>query len=65
MVRDVVNSIRDGKNLVSLRIRDLDAELLLNGHDDLDGIQGVQVQILLEPSTNSNFASIYLHRKEE
>lgn len=33
---------------VCLLVRDLDAELFFNGHNDLDGVQAVQAQVVLE-----------------
>lgn len=33
---------------VGVLVGNLDAELLLNGHDDLDGIQGVETQVVGE-----------------
>lgn len=33
---------------VCLLVRDLDAELFFNGHDDLNSVQAVQAQVVLE-----------------
>lgn len=51
---DISNGIGYRQNLVSLGIRNLNAKLLLEGHHHLHGIQGVQVQIVLELSRRSN-----------
>lgn len=37
-----------GVDGVSVLIGDLDAELLLDGHDDLDGVQAVQAKVIGE-----------------
>jgi hypothetical protein len=33
---------------ISILIRDLNAELLLNSHDDLDGVKGVETEVVGE-----------------
>lgn len=45
---DVGHSVTYREDLVGLGVGDFDAELLLDGHDHLDGVQRVQVQVLLE-----------------
>src|SRR5918993_4823815 len=45
---DVVDGLSDGRDLLSVLVRDLDPELVLELHDQLDEIERVRVQILLE-----------------
>lgn len=45
---DISNRIRYREDLISLRVGDLNAELLFKSHHHLHSIQGVQVQIILE-----------------
>jgi hypothetical protein len=45
---DVGHSVTYREDLVGLGVGDFDAELLLDRHDHLDGVQRVQVQVLLE-----------------
>lgn len=35
-------------NRVGVLVGDLDAEFLLNGHDDFDGIEGVETEVIGE-----------------
>lgn len=35
---------------VGILVGDLDAELLLDGHDDLDGVKGVEAEVVSEVS---------------
>jgi len=46
--RDVVDGLPDGCDLLSVLVRDLDPELVLELHDQLDEVEGVGVQVLLE-----------------
>jgi hypothetical protein len=41
---------RTGVNAVGVLVGDLDAELLLDGHDDLDGIEAVKTEVVGEVS---------------
>lgn len=45
---DVVNSLGSSLDLISILVRDLDRELLLNSHDNLDSVQRVQLEIIVE-----------------
>src|SRR5581483_5409760 len=47
---DVVDSLADGLDLLRVLVRDLDPELVLELHDQLDEVEGVGVEILLEGS---------------
>src|SRR3990172_2142937 len=47
-VLDVLDRGSDGQDLFRLLIGDLQAELLLQGHHQLDGVQGVRAQVLDE-----------------
>src|SRR6478752_7294486 len=46
--RDVVDGLADGRDLLGVLVRDLDPELVLELHDQLDEIERVRVEILLE-----------------
>src|SRR3954471_22993087 len=48
MRRDVVDRLADGRDLLGVLVRDLDPELVLELHDQLDQVERVRVQILLE-----------------
>lgn len=39
---------RTGVDAVGVLVRDLDAELLLDGHDDLDGVEAVEAEVVGE-----------------
>lgn len=41
---------RTGVNGIGVLVGDLDAELLLDGHDDLDGIEAVKTEVVGEVS---------------
>jgi len=45
---DVVNSLGSSLDLVSILVGDLDRELLLDSHDNLDGVQRVQLEVAVE-----------------
>src|SRR5215211_6914387 len=45
---DVVDGLPDGGDLLRVLVRDLDPELVLELHDQLDEIERVRVQVLLE-----------------
>jgi hypothetical protein len=38
-------TLRNSRNLVRLGVGDLDAKLLLDGHDDLDGVERVEAEV--------------------
>jgi hypothetical protein len=46
--RDVVDGLSDSRDLLGVLVRDLDPELILELHDQLDEIERVGVEILLE-----------------
>src|SRR5213078_2833372 len=48
VVLDVLDGVADGHDLLGVLVRDLDVEVLLQGHDELDGIEGVGAQVLAE-----------------
>src|SRR5919109_5680261 len=48
VVLDVLDRVADGHDLLRLLVRDLDVEVLLQGHDELDGIEGVGAQVFDE-----------------
>src|SRR5205809_3605780 len=45
---DVVDGLADGLNLLRVLVGDLDPELVLELHDQLDEIERVRVEVLLE-----------------
>ena len=45
---DVVDGLADGRDLLCVLVRDLDPELVLELHDQLDEVERVGVEILLE-----------------
>ena len=48
MRREVRDRLGRRRELVGLGVGDLDAELLLEGHDELDGVEGVEAQVARE-----------------
>jgi hypothetical protein len=44
-LRDEVDGSLDGGDLLDILLRDLDLELLLEGHDELNGIKGVGIEV--------------------
>src|SRR5579872_6196757 len=48
MRRDVVDCLPDGRDLLGVLVRDLDPELVLELHDQLDEVERVGVQVFLE-----------------
>ena len=45
---DVVDSLPDGRDLLSVLVRDLDPELVLELHDQLDQVERIGVEVFLE-----------------
>lgn len=45
---DVLNSLLGRLDLIGILIGDLDGELLLDGHDNLDSVQRIQTEISVE-----------------
>src|SRR5688500_16063399 len=50
VARDVVDSLADGLDLLGIFVRDLDPELILEFHDQLDEVERIGVQVFLEGS---------------
>src|SRR5919108_318118 len=48
VVLDVLDRVADRHDLLRILVRDLDVEILLQGHDELDGVEGVGAQVLDE-----------------
>src|SRR5512145_1008400 len=46
--RDVVHRVLDGLDVLRLLVRDLDLELLLHRHHELDDVEGVGAEVLDE-----------------
>lgn len=44
--RNVLNGILDAGNLIGLGVGNFNGKLILDGHNDLDGIQRIQTQIV-------------------
>src|SRR2546426_1280271 len=62
VVLDVLDGVADGHDLLGVLVRDLDVEVLLQGHDELDGIEGVGAQVFDELRGRSD---VVLLRSEE
>lgn len=45
---DVLNRLTDRLDSIRLLVGNLDRELLLDGHDDLDGVERVETEVLGE-----------------
>src|SRR5207302_7579577 len=56
--RDVVDGLADGLDLLRVLVGDLDPELILALHDQLDEIERVRVEILLEGSPLRDLAFV-------
>ena len=54
---DVVDSIGSGLDAVCVFVGDLDRELLFDGHDNLDGVERVQVEIVVEAGLEGDLCS--------
>lgn len=61
----VLDGIRDGQDIVSLRIRDLDGELFLELKRNLNSVQRVKVEVFFEASLGGNLVSVHLWRGRE
>lgn len=48
--QDVLDGLLDGVDVVGILVGNLDAELLLDGHDDLDGVEAVEAEVVGEVS---------------
>src|SRR3954465_3750788 len=58
VLHDVRHGLSHGSDLLGFLVRDLDAELVLELHDQLDEIQRVGVQILLERRLHGHVALV-------
>src|SRR4051794_30954555 len=52
---DVVDRFLDARDLLGLLVGNFDAEFLLEGHDELDGVERVGAQIVHERSVRRHF----------
>src|SRR5262245_4095451 len=59
VVLDVLNSVADRHDLFGVIVRDLDVEVLLQGHDELDGVEGIGAQVFDELRGRSDV--VFLH----
>ena len=50
LVEDVLDSLLHAVDGVRILVGDLDAELLLNRHHNLNGVQAIQTQVVCEVS---------------
>ena len=48
LVQDVGDGLLDGVDAIGVLVGDLDAEFLLDGHDDLDGVEAVETEVIGE-----------------
>lgn len=60
MGRNVFNGVGNAGNLIGLSVGDLDGELILNGHDDLDGVEGVETKVVGELAGGANLGGFDL-----
>jgi len=58
MRRNILHGIPHAPNPVRLRIRNLHRKFILNGHDDLDGIQGIQTKIFAEFGSGADLGRV-------
>src|SRR5437868_1160585 len=58
---DVVNRLADGLNLLGLFVGDREFELVLELHDQLDGVEGVGVEVVDEVGFARDLALIDAH----
>lgn len=59
-VENVLDGGAGGENLVSLSIGDLNAKLLLKGHDELDGVEAVETEVIAEVDSRCYLGGIDL-----
>lgn len=57
---DVLDGVGDGLDLLGIVIGDVEDELLLEGHDDLDDVKGVETEVIDEVRLVGNLASVDL-----
>ena len=57
---DVLDGVGDGLDLLGIVIRDVKDELLLEGHDDLNDVKGVETEVIDEVGLVGNLASVNL-----
>src|SRR6266511_3181641 len=55
VARDVVDGLPDGLDLLRVFVGDLDPELVLQLHDQLDEVEGVGVEVLLKGGLFGDF----------
>lgn len=48
VVGDVLNDLGGGEELLGMVVGDLEAELVLHGHDDLHVVEGIEAEVLDE-----------------
>jgi hypothetical protein len=58
LVQDVLNSLVNGVDGVGVLVGDLNAELLLDGHDNLDGVKRVETEVVGEVSGGLDVGNI-------
>lgn len=58
LAEDVLNGLVDGVDGVGVLVGDLNAEFLLNGHDDLNGVEAVEAEVVGEVSGGLDVGSI-------
>ena len=60
MSRNILGSILDTQNLIRLRIRNFNSEFIFNGHDNLNGIEGIKSEIICKFSSGGDLCWVYL-----
>ena len=60
MGRNVLNGVLDAGNLIGLGVGNFNGKLILDGHNDLDGIQRIKAQIVSELGRGSDLGGVNL-----
>src|SRR5208283_2643515 len=56
---DVIHRVLDGADLLRVLVGNLDFEGLFEGHDQLDGVEGIGAKVIHEGGVGRHFALVY------
>src|SRR5271157_4883567 len=56
---DVIHGVLDGANLLRVLVGNLDFEGLFEGHDQLDGVEGISAEVVHEGGVGRHFALVH------
>jgi hypothetical protein len=59
MSRNILSSILNTQDLISLRIRNLNSEFIFNGHDNLHGIEGIKSEVINKFGSGCDLCWVY------